>query len=114
MARFQFLFGARIALGEMEVSMLPAKRYLGALVMAFGLALPLVTAGCAARVGVGYRVYDPYGRDYHRWNGNESIYYNQWAVETHRDPHRDFRRLNRGEQRQYWQWRHNDHDRDRR
>ena len=61
-----------------------------------------------------YRVYDPYYTDYHVWNDDEVVYYNRWAAETHRDPHRDFRKINKDEQKEYWTWRHNhgDHDRD--
>ncbi len=93
--------------------MLPVKRYFSALVMAAclaGFASPLISTGCAARVGVRYRVYDPYYNDYHRWDDRETVYYNQWVVETHRDPHRDFRKLNRDEQHEYWSWRHNHPD----
>ena len=63
-----------------------------------------------------YRVYDPYYTDYHRWDNDEVVYYQRWAVETHRDPHRDFRRLRPEEQKEYWTWRHNhgDHDHDHR
>jgi hypothetical protein len=61
-----------------------------------------------------YRVYDPYYTDYHEWNSDEVVYYNRWADETHRDAHRDFRKLPPEEQKEYWTWRHNhaDHDRD--
>lgn len=61
-----------------------------------------------------YRVYDPYYTDYHVWNHDEDEYYHEWAVETHHDEHRDFRRLPPGEQKEYWTWRHNhaDHDHD--
>ncbi len=71
---------------------------------------PVMITGCASHVGVGYRVRDPYYRDYHAWNGPEVGYYNQWVIETRR-PNREFRRLRRDEQRQYWKWRH---DRDHR
>jgi len=81
--------------------------------------LLLAAAFAASVVGVGcnhhpYRVYDPYYTDYHHWDNNEVIYYNQWTTETHRDPHRDFRKLPPGEQKEYWTWRHNhgDHDHD--
>ncbi|MGA8540537.1 MAG: hypothetical protein WB566_13615 [Terriglobales bacterium] len=59
-----------------------------------------------------YRVYDPYYSDYHVWNHDEVVYYNQWATEYHRDPHRDFRKLPPEEQKEYWTWRHShgDHD----
>jgi hypothetical protein len=65
----------------------------------------LAFTGCAAHVGVGYRVYDPYYGDYHVWDDHEVGYYNTWIVETHR-PHREFRKLPREEKHQYWTWRH--------
>lgn len=90
--------------------MLHFKRCLRSLLMAASLATTLMIVGCAARVGVGYRVYDPYHRDYHVWDDRETVYYNQWAGETHRDPHREFRRLHRDERNEYWNWRHNHPD----
>ncbi|HTR65598.1 MAG TPA: hypothetical protein VMH85_07485 [Terriglobales bacterium] len=88
--------------------------YIGGLLLSAVLAAPLVTTGCAEHHY--YRVYDPYNHDYHRWDNNEVVYYNQWAVETHHDPHRDFRKLNQDDQKNYWNWRHshgdNDHDHD--
>jgi hypothetical protein len=79
----------------------------------------LLTAALAASVaGIAcghphyYRVYDPYYTDYHEWNHDEIVYYNRWAVETHRDPHRDFRKLPPNEQKEYWTWRHNQGDHD--
>lgn len=84
----------------------------------------LLLAGAVASSAAGiacehhpYRVYDPYYTDYHVWNDNEVVYYNRWAAENHRDPHRDFRHLNKDEQKEYWTWRHNhgdDHDHDHR
>jgi hypothetical protein len=92
-----------------------ASKYLAAFSLATGLALSLAGAGCAEhRYG---RVYDPYYSDYHVWNNDEVVYYQQWSNETHRDSHREFRRLPPDEQKEYWTWRHNhedrDHDRDR-
>jgi hypothetical protein len=82
------------------------RRHLRVFVIAAALISPLVmVTGCATHVAVGYRTYDPYYRDYHVWNDNEIVYYNQWVVETHR-PRRDFRRLRRREQQDYWRWRH--------
>ena len=86
--------------------MLVARRYLCPLLTAACLASGVIVTGCAARVGVGYRSYDPYYRDYHRWDDRETVYYRQWVVEGHRDPHRDYRKLRRKEQREYWDWRH--------
>lgn len=73
------------------------------------LATALVTAGCAARAN--YRVYDPYHRDYHVWDDHERVYYDQWARESHREPHRGYRKLNHEEQKEYWNWRHSQPDR---
>jgi hypothetical protein len=57
--------------------------------------------GCAVHA----RVYDPYYHDYHPWNHDEIVYYQNWERETHRE-HRDFRRRNSDEQKEYWDWRH--------
>jgi hypothetical protein len=66
---------------------------------------PLLHTGCAARVESGYRVYDPYYRDYHVWNDQEAGYYNRWVTENHRN-NQDFRKLSKPDQKQYWDWRH--------
>ena len=73
--------------------------------LAVALSVGAVLSGCAARVGYGYNVYDPYYGDYHVWTDPEPLYYNQWIIETHR-PHRDFRKLRPQQQREYWNWRH--------
>ena len=76
-----------------------------------GAALASSVAGIACEHH-SYRVYDPYYTDYHVWSHDEDDYYHRWADETHRDAHRDFRRLPSREQKEYWTWRHNhgDHD----
>jgi hypothetical protein len=61
---------------------------------------PLLISGCAVHA----RIYDPYYHDYHDWNG-ETVYYNQWEHDTHRD-HKDFKQRSPDEQKQYWDWRH--------
>ncbi len=88
------------------------KKYLGLFLLAGALTLPLATVGCAEHHY--YRAYDPYDHDYHRFDGHENVYYQQWVIETHRDPHREFRKLDKDDQKAYWGWRHNhDHDNDR-
>jgi hypothetical protein len=69
--------------------------------LAGSLALSVFTMGCAE-----HRYYDPYYHDYHTWNDAEIVYYQRWCVETHRDPHREFRHISHDEQREYWNWRH--------
>ena len=83
------------------------QRFLSTALLAVAFAAPLLTTACAEHRY--HRTYDPYYHDYRRWDNNETGYYNQWTVETHRDQHRDFRKLNRDEQHEYWEWRHNHH-----
>ena len=65
------------------------------------LAAPLTFGACSS----GYRVYDPYGHDYHRWNRSELGLYRRWEAET-RLSHVDFDRRPVAEQRAYFAWRH--------
>ena len=84
---------------------------IGSLLLAAVLATSFAGVACEHHA---YRVYDPYYTDYHSWDHDEDVYYQRWADETHRDSHRDFRKLRPEEQKEYWTWRHNhgDHDRD--
>ena len=85
-------------------------RYITSLVLAGTLLGSVITSACGgASVRVGYRAYDPYHSDYHRWDDGEVRFYNQWTVETHRPEGRDYRRLKRDDQREYWNWRHDRH-----
>jgi hypothetical protein len=79
--------------------MRPVYRYLGPIVLSLAI---LAALGCGPhRV----RVYDSYHNDYHRWNNHETVYYQQWETDGHRD-HREFNQRNKDEQKQYWDWRH--------
>jgi hypothetical protein len=90
-------------------------RTLGSLLLAAALVSSIAATGCAENRYHRSRVYDPYYTDYHQWDQDEDRYYQEWAREGHRDPHRDFRHLPANEQKDYWTWRHNhgDHDHDR-
>jgi hypothetical protein len=83
------------------------RRYVSSILQAVLLLSPVVFSGCAARVT--YRAYDPEYRDYHAWDGVELGFYQNWESETHRD-HRDFRKRNREEQKEYFEWRHHHDD----
>jgi hypothetical protein len=87
--------------------MLDTKQPFRSLLMVASLATSVLLTGCAARVGVGYRAYDPYYHDRHIWDDREIQFYNQWSDETHRDRHREFRKLKKHEQAEYFNWRHN-------
>lgn len=51
------------------------------------------------------RYYDREGHDYHTWNSNEDRAYRAYLQEQHRD-YREFNRVNRGQQQEYFRWRH--------
>ena len=52
-------------------------------------------------------------RDFHVWNEHEDRAYRRYLEEHHRKYH-DFERARRREQDDYWGWRHNHADNDRR
>jgi hypothetical protein len=83
--------------------MRPISGWFTSLLFAALLISTIMTGGCAAQGG--YRVYDPYHNDYHRWDGQETGFYVQWEGETRRD-HRDFDKRDKDEQKEYWDWRH--------
>jgi hypothetical protein len=75
-------------------------KHLSSAVLAAALISPVLLAGCAARV------YDADHGDYHHWNHGEDVYYTRWEGETHRD-HVDFKARPAADQKEYWNWRHN-------
>ena len=85
--------------------------FVSSLFLSAALSLSVWGTGCAHHP---YRVYDPYYSDYHVWNNDEVVYYNQWTRENHYDEHVDFRKLPPERQKEYWNWRHShgDHDHD--
>lgn len=83
-------------------------QHLMGFVFALALLSPTIITGCAARVGYGYRVYDPGRADYHAWDRDEDAYYRHWEGDTHRR-HEDFRKRTPDEQKDYFSWRHNQH-----
>jgi hypothetical protein len=84
--------------------MLLTTRHFRSALLAGALFLPVMITACG-HPAYGYRVYDPYYSDYHVWGPGEEVYYNRWVAENHR-PHKDFKKLNKDEQRQYFTWRH--------
>lgn len=81
-----------------------AKRILGSGVLAASLLFGISSLGCAGRV----RVYDEYHSDWHTWDHGEDVYYHRYWDEHHQ-PYRDYNKLSKDEQRDYWNWRHEQH-----
>jgi type III secretory pathway component EscR len=55
------------------------------------------------------RYYDKSGKDYHTWNSNEDRAYRSYLTEQHQQ-YRDFNKVNRNQQQQYFAWRHQHSD----
>jgi hypothetical protein len=81
--------------------MLRKKGFLGTLVLGAAMIAPVLASGCAAHA----RYYDEYPADYHTWNSGEIGAYRVWIGERHYE-YRDYNRLSREQQRDYWNWRH--------
>ena len=78
-----------------------SRRVLAHLLLTTAMLMPLLITGCAAHV----RYYDEYGGDYHSWNGHEDRSYRAYWGERHEN-YREYKTLNKDEQRDYWKWRH--------
>ena len=76
------------------------RRYLCALLLGAMLSAPL------ALTAKEKRYYDPYKRDYHEWNENENRAWRHWREEERHRKYIEWQRANRREQREYWRWRH--------
>ena len=74
--------------------------------LAIAFLSPVILAGCSGRVE--YRAYDPYYSDYHPWNHDEVVYYQNWETSTHRS-HVDFQKRTPDDQKEYFTWRHSQH-----
>jgi hypothetical protein len=82
-------------------------RILNSTFLAASLLFTVASSGCAGRV----RVYDEYHTDWHNWDHNENLEYRRYHDERH-EPFRDYKKLNKDEQKDYWNWRHNQTDSD--
>jgi hypothetical protein len=85
-----------------------------ALIMAAALAVPIgaaatppapAIAAAGEAAGVVVRVYDPYRRDYHRWDRAEQARYREYLRERHQS-YTQYRHQREAERRAYWHWRH--------
>ena len=81
---------------------------LALLTLSLGVTVPAVKAQYRDGVRV-QRYYDRDARDYHEWNGNEERAY-RYYLRQQRLRERDWRRMNRRQQMEYWRWRHSNPD----
>ncbi|HEV3332806.1 MAG TPA: hypothetical protein VG096_17585 [Bryobacteraceae bacterium] len=89
------------------------RHLLGSLLLSAALLAPAVVRAEDETHITNKRYYDRDRKDYHQWNRDEDQAYRQYLQENHRQ-YRDFNRLSRNEQSEYWTWRHQHEDADRR
>ena len=82
--------------------MQPIRRFMGSFLLAASIIVPVVTAGCAARV----RYYDA-----ERWDAREDRACRRYWDQRH-ERYRDWKELNERERGDYWKCRHDHPDRD--
>jgi type III secretory pathway component EscR len=84
------------------------KRFLilSALVLSTTLIGPVIAQSRAPQEK---RYYDKSGKDYHTWNSNEDRAYRSYVQEQHQQ-YREFNKVNRSQQQQYFKWRHEHSD----
>jgi hypothetical protein len=73
---------------------------LGGFLLGAALLAPVATADDHDK-----RYYDRDGRDYHVYNNQEDRAYRLYLGEQHQD-YREFRKMKRNQQQQYFRWRH--------
>jgi hypothetical protein len=83
-------------------------RYLRTLLLSTALITPALTIACTDHY---YRSYDATYGDYHTWNNGETVYYQKWETDNHYD-HREFKDRDKDQQKQYYDWRHKQDDKD--
>jgi hypothetical protein len=79
------------------------------LLLSAAMVVPALTLGCGGNHY--YRAYDADHGDYHTFNNNETVHYQQWETENHYD-HKDFKVRSKDEQKQYFDWSHKQNDKD--
>jgi len=84
------------------------KLFLSSLFLAGALIAPMAATVHAAPQAIGVRVYDRDHKDYHNWDDNEAKSYNSYRVD-HPKLKVTFTKNSRADQRDYWNYRHDNH-----
>ena len=88
------------------------QRYVGSLLLGASLLVPMgvKAAGLTPSPRAEKRVrryYDRVHRDWHNWDDHEAAAYRHWLLEERREhQYREYARLRRQRQAEYWRWRH--------
>jgi hypothetical protein len=88
-----------------DFNMQRAHGYIASLLLAAALAAPVAIIAVPVPQEVQVRVYDKDHKDYHNWDDNENRAWGRFLTENHRNTH-EFKKANKREQSEYWNWRH--------
>ena len=80
-------------------------QFIGLLVVTATLLAPGLSLAAGAPPAVSVRVFDRTHKDYHVWDDNEDKTFRVYLGDQHMK-YRRYSRLNRGQQTNYWNWRH--------
>jgi hypothetical protein len=82
-------------------------RFVSSLFLAAAIAAPasVIAAPVPQDASVQVRVYDADHKDYHNWDDHENEMWHQYLTENHRKDE-DFKKADKKEQANYWNWRH--------
>lgn len=88
-------------------------RIVSSLFLAAAVAAPvsIFAAPVPQDAAVQVRVYDADHKDYHNWDDREETQWHVYLKDNHRKDE-DFKKADKKEQNEYWNWRHDHPDRD--
>ena len=89
--------------------------FVSSLFLAAAITAPasIMAAPKAQDASVQVRVYDAGHKDYHNWDDHEDQVWHQYLKDNHRKDE-DFKKAKRKDQLEYWNWRHDHPDADKR
>ena len=92
------------------------QRYVGSFLLGASLLAPLGIKAAGPMPSPGAdehvrRYYDREHKDWHNWDEHEAAAYRHWWMEERREhEYREYERLERRRQAEYWRWRHEHSD----
>ncbi len=86
-----------------------AQRIIGSLFLTAALMAPVSVVAAPKPQSASVQVFDKDHNDYHNWDDNENQAWGRFEVENKAKP-REYKKANKKEQSQYWNWRHDNPD----
>jgi hypothetical protein len=92
-----------------EFDMNRATRIIASLFLSVAFMAPAAILVAEPQTKVSVRVYDSKRKEYHNWDDNENHAWGAYLTTNHQKPH-EFKKANKKEQTNYWNWRHDHPD----